>query len=85
MSAMIVITVDARERARIMAIVYTVVITFTSPFGWIAGRLSEVNRSLPFVLNIVLFAIGGLLTYLVTRLARDQSTVEEAAEAAVPA
>jgi MFS family permease len=61
---MIVVTVEAKERARIMAILYVVVILFTSPFGWIAGSLSEINRNLPFLLNIGLFAIGAILTYL---------------------
>jgi MFS family permease len=57
----ITVNVDPQERARIMAIISVVVISLTSPFGWIAGRLSEVNRVLPFVLNIVLFAIGLIL------------------------
>ena len=61
---LIVITVDPKERARIMAILYVIVIVCTSPFGWIAGQLSEVNRSLPFALNILLFSLGALLTYL---------------------
>jgi DHA1 family tetracycline resistance protein-like MFS transporter len=56
---MVVVTVEPKERARILAILYVIVILFTTPFGWIAGRLSEVNRILPFVLNIVFFAIGG--------------------------
>jgi hypothetical protein len=59
-----VIMVEAKERARIMAILYAVVIVCTSPFGWIAGELSQINRSLPFVLNIILLSLAGLLTYL---------------------
>lgn len=61
---LIVITVDPKERARIMAILYVIAILGTSPFGWIAGQLSEINRSLPFVLNALLFSLGALLTYL---------------------
>jgi len=64
MDKLMIITVDAKERARIMAMLYTIVIVCTSPFGWIAGQLSEINPSLPFVLNILLLSIGGLLTYL---------------------
>jgi MFS family permease len=77
---LIVVTVNAQERARIMAILYVMVIVFTSPFGWIAGQISEVNRRLPFVLNIVLLGIGVLLTYLAIRLAEGKSAVEERAE-----
>lgn len=62
-----VITVDATERARIMAILSVAMLIFTSPFGWIAGQLSEMNRSLPFVLNSALFAIGGVLTFVAIR------------------
>ena len=61
LGSMITLNVDPQERARIMAIISVVVISLTSPFGWIAGRLSEANRILPFVLNIALFAIGFLL------------------------
>jgi len=64
---MIVVTVDAKERARIMALLYVAVILFTSPFGWIAGTLSEINRNLPFILIIVLLAIGAVLVYLASR------------------
>jgi len=61
LGSMITVNVDPQERARIMAIISVVVISLTSPFGWIAGRLSEANRVLPFVLNIVLFTIGLIL------------------------
>jgi hypothetical protein len=64
---MIVVTTDAQERARIMALLFLVVIVFTSPFGWIAGRLSEINRTLPFLLNIGLYVIGAALVFLAAR------------------
>jgi uncharacterized membrane protein YeaQ/YmgE (transglycosylase-associated protein family) len=61
---MVVLTVDPKERARIQSIIYVGTILITSPFGWIAGTLSEINKSLPFILNIVLFALGALLATL---------------------
>ena len=82
---LVVLVVNARERARTMAILYTIVIVLNSPFGWIAGRLSEVNRSLPFVLNIVLFSVAGLLTFLAIRLAKGVATGEPAAGTAAQA
>jgi hypothetical protein len=69
----IVLAVDAKERARIMSILYLMVIVFTSPFGWIAGQLSEVDRRLPFLLVIVLFVIGGLLAYAGSRQGAEES------------
>jgi hypothetical protein len=64
---LVAISVDPQERARIMALLFTTVILLTSPFGWVAGQLSEINRSLPFILNIVLFIAGGLLAYMASR------------------
>ncbi len=58
-----VLTIDAKERARILSILSVGIILFTSPFGWIAGTLSSLNKDLPFVLNMVLFVIGALLAY----------------------
>jgi len=73
--SMFIVTVDPLERARIMAIVYVVIIALTSPFGWIAGRLSEFNRSLPFVLNLGLFVIGGGLVVLAARIPAQPAQV----------
>ncbi len=58
---------ESNERARVSAMVYVTLIVFTSPFGWIAGQLSALNRSLPFALNMVLFAIGMVLVWLAGR------------------
>jgi MFS family permease len=77
---LVIVTVDAKERARIMALLYVTVIIITSPFGWIAGQLSEVNRNLPFMLNIFLFGVGAVLTYLAGRQAKMES-IEEPAQA----
>ncbi len=69
---MTVLTVDPKERARILAILYVVVLLFTSPFGWIAGTLSDLDKNLPFMLNIALFAMGGLLAYLAGQLSQKK-------------
>jgi len=76
---MVVLTVDAQERARISALLYVVVIAFTTPFGWIAGGLSEINRILPFMLNIGLYLLSGLLTFIAARnTGKAQESVEVA-------
>lgn len=59
-----VLTINAKERARILSIVYVGIILLTSPFGWIAGTLSEADKALPFVLNIILFVVGAALAYV---------------------
>ena len=69
---MVVLTVDPKERARIQSILYVGIILLTSPFGWIAGTLSEVNKNLPFALNISLFVIGAVLAYLAGKAAQKR-------------
>lgn len=67
MDSLIIVSIDPLERARINAILFALVILLTSPFGWIAGQLSETNRTLPFVLNILLLLIGMGLVSLAWR------------------
>jgi MFS family permease len=73
---MIVVTVNPQERARILSIIYVTVIVLTSPFGWIAGLLSSIDRALPFFLAMALFTVGAFLTW---RAARFSERVEAAA------
>jgi Na+/melibiose symporter-like transporter len=77
-----VVAVAPAERARIMAILYAVVLVFTSPFGWIAGELSSVNRSLPFLLSIALFAASAGLIVLTRRWLKDGVEVDQSASPA---
>lgn len=51
-------SMESAERARVSAMVYVALIVLISPFGWVAGQLSAIDRALPFALNTVLFAIG---------------------------
>ncbi len=80
MDSLIIISIDPLERARINAILFALVILLTSPFGWIAGQLSETNRTLPFVLNILLLLIGMGLVSLAWRF-RQREPKAELAEA----
>jgi MFS family permease len=68
MDALTIISIDDTERARINSILYVIVILLTSPFGWIAGQLSELNRVLPFALNISFFFVGMVLVGLAWRM-----------------
>jgi MFS family permease len=68
---MTVVTVAPQERARILSIMYVTVIVLTSPFGWIAGTLSSIDRVLPFLLSLTLFAIGAGLTWQAARLSEN--------------
>lgn len=73
-----VLTVDAKERARIQSILYVGIILLTSPFGWIAGNLSTLNKNFPFMLNIALFSIGAVLAFLSGQHSQDQALEAQA-------
>ena len=74
---MVVLTIDPKERARIQSILYVGIILLTSPFGWIAGTLSEINKNLPFILNISLFVIGAILAYLAGKASQERGRAAE--------
>lgn len=75
---MTVVTVDPQERSRIMALLFLVVLILSTPFGWIAGQLSEINRILPFVLTISLFLAGSVLVVLAARRAAKEENEQPA-------
>jgi Na+/melibiose symporter-like transporter len=55
------LSLESNDRARVSAVVYLILIVVSSPFGWIAGQLSAIDRSLPFALNMGLFLVGALV------------------------
>jgi MFS family permease len=65
--SMLALSLESAERARVSAMVYVALIILISPFGWIAGQLSAIDRSLPFALNMGLFMIGAGLVWLIGR------------------
>ena len=71
---LIVVAVNPEERARIQSILYVAVIIITSPFGWIAGVLSEHNKNFPFILNITLFILGGFLAHQAGKVSKILTT-----------
>ena len=85
MDQMTVRTVDPLERARIQSILYVGIILLTSPFGWIAGIMAEANKNLPFILNIGLFAVGGVLAYIAGEASKKRQLAAAAeAQAVLP-
>ena len=72
--SLLALSMESNERARVSAMVYVTLIVMISPFGWIAGQLSALDRSLPFALNTGLFAIGLVLVWVIGRPGFLQST-----------
>jgi DHA1 family tetracycline resistance protein-like MFS transporter len=75
--SLLAVAMESHERARISAMVYVALVVLTSPFGWIAGQLSAIDRSLPFALNMGLFLIGAGLVWLIGRWRPSLSPLAE--------
>ncbi|MFN2184071.1 MAG: MFS transporter [Anaerolineae bacterium] len=75
--SLLAVAMESHERARISAMVYVALVVLTSPFGWIAGQLSAIDRSLPFALNMGLFVIGAGLVWLIGRWRPSLSPLAE--------
>jgi MFS family permease len=72
--SLLALSMESNERARVSAMVYVALIVLISPFGWVAGQLSALDRSLPFALNMGLFAVGLVLIWLIGRPGFLEST-----------
>ncbi|MCL2461127.1 MAG: MFS transporter [Defluviitaleaceae bacterium] len=53
--SLVSIFVDPKDRARIMGLIFALMLALSAPFGWIAGVLSSMNRAYPFYLNLGIF------------------------------
>jgi len=71
--SLINIHINPNERARILAIRFMFIMLVTSPFGWIGGFLSDISRNLPFILNLLILAIGIIITLVYYRKSNDHS------------
>ena len=56
--SMLAMNVDPKERARIVALLTAFMIAFSSPFGYLAGLLSSLDRRLPFLFSAMLYVIA---------------------------
>ncbi len=65
--SLVAIHVDPDERSGIMALLQTTVMLVSVPFGYIGGLLSDISRTLPFVLSIGLLLLGMVATSLFYR------------------
>ena len=61
---LVIHNVNPAERARIRAMLMAIMLGAASPFGFVAGRLSGIDRRIPFAVCIVLFIIIGYIVFL---------------------
>ena len=59
--ALLQLNINPQERARLNALIMASTIALSSPFGYLAGWLSSVDRRLPFAVTLVLFVIAMLV------------------------
>ncbi len=72
-----VVTVDPAERARIQSLLLVASILIITPFGWIAGSLSAMDERYPFILNIGLFSLAVLLSYLAGSVSKSKEAASK--------
>ena len=65
--SILALSLESKDRARVSAMVFTALIFIISPFGWIAGQLSTIDKALPFALNMVLFLVGAVIVFIISR------------------
>jgi MFS family permease len=65
--SLVAIHVRPEDRSGIMALLQTIVMLVSVPFGYIGGVLSDISKPLPFVLSIGLLVAGLALTAFVYR------------------
>lgn len=78
-SALQTMAIPAEERARMQGFFFTICLLITSPFGMIAGILSDLNRVLPMALSLLL--LGGCLLF--TLLMHRDTKKEERQKAGI--
>ncbi len=71
---LVVDAIDNHDRAGITGIFNVAMLVLASPFGWIAGLLSERSRFLPFFLLILMACFG---IFLVLRIVRHKTAFSE--------
>lgn len=68
--------VDKEERARMNGLFLAMCLLITSPIYALAGALSQIDRSLPFVLTLCLSGLALVLSGLVWRERRGEETAQ---------
>lgn len=78
-SSLQVLNVDVEERARMLGLFYAMTMLVTSPSGVVAGYLSDIDRSLPFVLTGVLCVLALVLGLSIWRMQERENSGMSAA------
>jgi len=75
--ALLQLTINPKERARINALIMSFTIAFASPFGYFAGWLSSIDRRLPFVFTLAVFVVAIVIVGTIRDPEFDEVAEEE--------
>jgi MFS family permease len=65
--SLVAIHVRPEDRSGVMALLQTLVMLCSVPFGYIGGVLSDISKPLPFVMSLALLSAGLITTAVVYR------------------
>jgi MFS family permease len=71
-SSLQMLSMDREERARMNGLFLAMCLLITSPVGALAGALAQINRSLPFVLTLVLCGLALFLSLKVWQIKKEE-------------
>jgi len=74
--AIVALFVQPGERARIVSVMMFVTLAISIPFGYLVGWLSDMDRRLPFLLNLVIFAVSFVIIAASGRLQGEHAQGE---------
>jgi len=69
--------IEEQERARIVSVMTMAVFAVNIPFAYLSGYLSDINRRLPFILNVIVFAAMFILIISNRNLSAKNMTERE--------
>lgn len=72
--ALLQLNINPQERARLNALIMASTIALSSPFGYLAGWLSSLDRRLPFVFSFVLFLVAMLVISRIQEPSMEEET-----------
>jgi len=75
--SIMVLFIEERERARIISVMTMAVFAVNIPFGYLSGFLSDIDRRLPFLLNIGFFVAMSLVIALSRNLSAKNMAKRE--------
>jgi len=74
--SLMVLLIDPAERARIISIMTVITLSVSIPFGYLAGWLSDIDRRLPFGLDLVIFAAAFVVIAASRKALTKQLTID---------